>query len=71
MAPIRNPHEESNLSVNDSTKESSKEEEQKERPCWFGSAYTKLHIWSLIEYEMVFYIDADCLVNASPEPSFT
>jgi alpha-N-acetylglucosamine transferase len=31
-------------------------------PSWYGSAYTKLHIWTLTEYSQVFYIDADCLV---------
>ena len=31
-------------------------------PSWFGSAYTKLHIWTLTEYTQVFYIDADCMV---------
>ena len=36
--------------------------EGKEQPCWTGSGYTKLYIWSLIEYEIVFYIDADALI---------
>ena len=29
---------------------------------WEESQYTKLHIWTLIQYEKVFYIDADCIV---------
>ena len=37
-------------------------EQGKEMPSWFGSAYTKLHVWTLTEYSQVFYIDADCLV---------
>jgi alpha-N-acetylglucosamine transferase len=31
-------------------------------PSWSGSGYTKLYIWSLVMYDIVFYIDADCLV---------
>ena len=38
---------------------------------WIGSGYTKLYIWTLVEYDKVFYIDADCLVQASPEDVFT
>lgn len=37
---------------------------------WVGSGYTKLHIWNLTEYAQVLYIDADCLVHASPEDLF-
>ena len=33
-------------------------------PSWVGSAYTKLHLWSLCEYSLVYYIDADCLVQS-------
>ena len=40
--------------------ESIKEGEPK--PSWVGSAYTKLHIWNMLEYEKVLYIDADCLI---------
>ena len=29
-----------------------------------------MHIWSLTDYEKVFYIDADCLIKASPEDVF-
>jgi len=38
--------------------------EGKDQPSWTGSGYTKLYIWSLIEYEIVFYIDADALVQS-------
>jgi glycogenin len=31
-------------------------------PSWTGSGYTKLYIWTLVEYELAFYIDADCLI---------
>ena len=31
---------------------------------WEESQYTKLHIWGLISYSKVFYIDADCIVLA-------
>ena len=37
--------------------------EGEEKPSWVGSAYTKLHLWTLVEYEKVLYIDADCLVT--------
>ena len=37
---------------------------------WIGSGYTKLYIWTLTDYSQVFYIDADCLINASPEEAF-
>jgi alpha-N-acetylglucosamine transferase len=51
VPPIANPSE----------KEEQKKTDPK-TPSWHGSAYTKLHIWALIEYSQVFYIDADCLV---------
>lgn len=37
---------------------------------WERSQYTKLHIWTLVQYSKVFYIDADCIVNADPEDIF-
>ncbi|TNV84871.1 hypothetical protein FGO68_gene11374 [Halteria grandinella] len=37
---------------------------------WIGSGYTKLYIWSLVEYEQLFYIDADCMINACIEDVF-
>ncbi len=37
---------------------------------WERSQYTKLHIWTLIQYTKVFYIDADCIVNSDPESIF-
>ena len=33
-------------------------------PSWVGSAYTKLHLWTLYDYDLVYYIDADCLVQS-------
>jgi len=42
----------------------------KPMPSWFGSAYTKLHIWTLVEYAQVFYIDADCMVVGSLDHMF-
>ena len=29
---------------------------------WVGSGYTKMLIWTLQEYDILFYLDADCLV---------
>ena len=40
------------------------EKDEEGQPCWTGSGYTKLHIWGLVEYELVFYIDADCLIQS-------
>lgn len=37
---------------------------------WIGSGYTKLYIWSLTQFDKVFYIDADCLINQNPENVF-
>ena len=34
------------------------------KPSWHGSGYTKLYLWSLVEYELVFYIDADALIQS-------
>lgn len=45
--------------------------EKKTSASWVGSGYTKLHIWNLTEYSHVLYIDADCLVHASPEDLFS
>ena len=36
--------------------------EEHSKASWVGSGYSKMYIWTLIEYEIVFYIDADCLV---------
>ena len=33
-------------------------------PSWTGSGYTKLYLWTMVEYELVFYIDADCLIHS-------
>jgi alpha-N-acetylglucosamine transferase len=49
---IPNPFEEINSQV----------DAQGNRPSWVGSGYTKLHLWHMIEYDIVYYIDADCLV---------
>eukprot|EP01031_Cornospumella_fuschlensis_P025615 gene25615-30935_t len=38
---------------------------------WLNSQYTKLHIWNLIEFERVVYIDADCLVCANIDELFS
>ena len=46
---------------------------------WIGSGYTKFYIWTLTEYEkvfywnsflQVFYIDADCMIMSDPEAAF-
>ena len=29
---------------------------------WINAGYTKLHIWNLVEYETVVYLDADIIV---------
>ena len=55
VPPIANPSESEEIRAK-------LQEEGKEMPSWFGSAYTKLHIWTLTEYTHVFYIDADCMV---------
>ena len=55
VPPIANPAESDEIKAK-------LESEGKPMPSWFGSAYTKLHIWSLVEYSQVFYIDADCMV---------
>lgn len=39
--------------------------EENRTASWTGSGYSKLYIWTLIEYQLVFYIDADCLVVSS------
>lgn len=36
--------------------------EKEDQPSWTGSGYTKLYIWTMVQYEIIFYIDADCLV---------
>ena len=36
--------------------------EENKGASWTGSGYSKLAIWTLTEYDIVFYIDADCLV---------
>lgn len=38
--------------------------QDKDQPSWTGSGYTKLYIWTLIEYELVFYIDADAIIQS-------
>ena len=55
VPPISNPSESEEIKAK-------MLEEGKAMPSWFGSAYTKLHIWTLIEYSQVFYIDADCMI---------
>ena len=37
---------------------------------WEASQYTKLHIFNLIQFSQVFYIDADAIVMSDPEPIF-
>jgi len=54
VPPISNHHEE----------KKGDDETKTEVPSWFGSAYTKLHIFTLFEYTQVLYIDADCLIVA-------
>ena len=51
VPPIANP-----------TEQEERKETDPQTPSWYGSAYTKLHIWALIEYSQIFYIDADCLI---------
>ena len=55
VPPISNPHESEKV-------RQEIEASGKPTPSWFGSAYTKLHIWTLTEYSQVFYIDADCMI---------
>ena len=55
VPPIANPAESEEIKAK-------LEAEGKPMPSWFGSAYTKLHIWTLVEYSQVFYIDADCMI---------
>ena len=43
VAPIANPHESDKI-------RQEIEASGKPKPSWFGSAYTKLHIWTLTEY---------------------
>lgn len=31
-------------------------------PCWENAEYTKLNIWSLVQYDFICYLDADCIV---------
>ena len=38
---------------------------------WERSQYTKLHIWTLTQFNQVFYIDADCLVLSDLSEIFT
>lgn len=38
---------------------------QGNKPSWVGSGYTKLLLWAMTEYDIVFYIDADCLVQST------
>ena len=37
---------------------------------WINSGYTKLHIWNLIDYDKVVYIDADTLVLENVDELF-
>ena len=37
---------------------------------WESSQYTKLHIWTLVQFKKVFYIDADCIVMEDPSSIF-
>ena len=60
VPPIANPAESEERKTDDSTA----------TPSWYGSAYTKLHIWTLTEYRQVFYIDADCLIVGSLDHVF-
>eukprot|EP00347_Sterkiella_histriomuscorum_P022967 403336458 len=55
VKPILNPHEKSQTDNASS---------------WVGSGYTKLYIWTLIQFQKVFYIDADCLISSNPENAF-
>ena len=63
VPPIANPSESEEIKAK-------MVEEGKAMPSWFGSAYTKLHIWTLVEYTKVFYIDADCMVMDSLDHMF-
>ena len=63
VPPIANPSESEEIKAK-------MVEEGKAMPSWFGSAYTKLHIWTLVEYTKVFYIDADCMVMDSLDHIF-
>ena len=46
-------------------------EEGKQGATWIGSGYTKLYIWSLVQFKRVFYIDADCMVMSSLDDVFS
>lgn len=37
---------------------------------WVNSGYTKLHIWSLVEFEKIVYVDADALVLENVDELF-
>ena len=37
---------------------------------WESSQYTKLHIWTLVQFKKIFYIDADCMILEDPSPVF-
>ena len=37
---------------------------------WVNSGYTKLHIWNLVDYDKVVYIDADTLVLQNVDELF-
>mmetsp|Transcript_25942 Transcript_25942/g.34755 ORF Transcript_25942/g.34755 Transcript_25942/m.34755 type:complete len:161 (-) Transcript_25942:499-981(-) len=63
VAPIANPYESDKI-------KKELEASGKAMPSWFGSAYTKLHIWALTEYKQVFYIDADCMIVGNVEHLF-
>lgn len=63
VAPIANHHE-------SETVQREIEASGKPKPSWFGSAYTKLHIWTLTEYKKVFYVDADCMVTGQLDHIF-
>lgn len=39
--------------------------------CWANSEYTKLHIWNLMEFTRIVYIDADCIVLENIDELFS
>lgn len=39
-------------------------------PGWINAGYTKLHIWSLISYDVLVYVDADALVLTNVDELF-
>ena len=51
-------------------KESANAIEKEEGGCWAASEMTKLRLWSLIQFDQLVYVDADCMVLESIDELF-